>query len=76
MLKSKTKLRVDFNTVLGGIISMFSGIFVLTSLEKTGGTGEDVEYSFSFESNNALYCGHEVRMSWSVIEPTTKIILS
>lgn len=49
--KTKVKLKWQAGTTDDNV---YEGTFVLTTLEKSGGTGEDLKYSYSFESDGVI----------------------
>ncbi len=50
---AKTKLKLKWQAGTSDD-NVYQGMFILTSLEKTGSTGEDLKYSFTFESDGKI----------------------
>lgn len=71
--KNKVKVKVDFEIPVGGILSQFTGYFIIASLEKSGGTGEDATYSFSLESDGNIISGNMAHLFWAIQEETSNV---
>ncbi len=72
-MKNKVKVKVDFTIPVGGITSQFTAMFIITSLEKSGGTGEDATYSYSLESDGDIISGNMAHLFWVADEETSTV---